>query len=122
MGNWQVEFTDEFGTWWDGLTVAEQIDVNAVVRLLEGKGPGLGRPHVGSIRGSRHANMKELVIQHAGDPYRVLFAFNPQRTALLLIGGNKTGDPRWYKKFVPVADKLFDEHLEELKGEGKKNG
>jgi hypothetical protein len=94
MGNWQVEFTDEFGEWWDDLTEAEQIDVNAVVRLLEEKGPGLGRPHVGSIRGSRHANMKELVIQHAGDPYRVLFAFNPQRTALLLIGGNKTGNPR----------------------------
>jgi hypothetical protein len=62
--------------------------------------------------------MRELRIQHAGDPYRVLYAFDPRRNAILLIGGNKTGKNRWYKEFVPMADRLYDEHLKELKQEG----
>jgi hypothetical protein len=63
---------------------------------------------------SKHTNMKELRIQRAGRPYRVLYAFDPRRTAVLLIGGDKTGDNRWYEKFVPQADKFFDAHLAEL--------
>jgi hypothetical protein len=62
--------------------------------------------------------MKELIIQHKGKPYRVLFAFDPRRTAILLIGGDKTGNKLWYEQFVPVADGLYDEHLKELKKEG----
>ena len=62
--------------------------------------------------------MRELGIQHAGDPYRVLYAFNPGRTAILLLGGNKSGNDRWYEEYVPIADKLYDEHLEMLKREG----
>jgi len=62
--------------------------------------------------------MKELIIQHAGRPYRVLFAFDPRRTAILLIGGDKTGNARWYDEFVPVADSLYDEHLIQLRKEG----
>ncbi len=58
--------------------------------------------------------MKELVVQHAGRPYRVLFAFDPRRTALLLIGGDKTGNDRWYEEFVPIADRLLEEHLSAL--------
>ena len=58
--------------------------------------------------------MRELRIQHRGDPYRVLYAFDPRRMAILLIGGCKTGDARWYEKIVPVADDLYDEHLEEI--------
>ncbi len=91
LWQWDVEFTDEFGTWWDGLNIREQKDVSLAVTLLEEKGPALRRPHVGAISNSRHANMKELVIQHAGRPYRVLFAFDPRRTGILLIGGDKTG-------------------------------
>jgi len=60
--------------------------------------------------------MKELVIQHAGRPYRVLFAFDPRRTGILLIGGDKTGKDRWYEEFVPVADRLYDEHLRQFRG------
>jgi len=60
--------------------------------------------------------MKELVIQHAGRPYRVLFAFDPRRTGILLIGGDKTGKDRWYEEFVPVANSLLDEHLNQLRG------
>ena len=63
--------------------------------------------------------MRELRIQHAGRPYRVLYAFDPLRTALLLIGGDKTGDNRWYTVYVPVADRLYDDHLAALRKEGK---
>lgn len=115
---WEVDYTDEFGEWWDKLTADEQEDITAVVGVLEEKGPSLRRPHVGPIAISRHANMKELVIQHAGRPYRVLFAFDPRRTAILLIGGDKTGNARWYDQFVPVADRLYDNHIIQLKKEG----
>ncbi len=62
--------------------------------------------------------MRELIIQHRGRPYRVLFAFDPRRCAILLIGGDKTGDRNWYRKFVPVADNLYDRHLAALREEG----
>ena len=112
-----IEFTDEFEAWWNSLDEFEQEDINAIVLLLQEKGPALRRPHVGDIRGSRHANMKELVVQHVGEPYCILFAFNPTRTAILLIGGNKTGNNRWYEIFVPKADTLYDKHLLELQHE-----
>jgi len=115
---WTVEFTDEFQHWWDKLSEDEQVDVDAKVRLLEELGPALGRPHADSVEGSRHSNMKELRIQHAGRPYRVLFAFDPRRCAILLLGGDKTGNPRWYDENIPIADKLFDDHLHSLEREG----
>ena len=59
--------------------------------------------------------MRELRIQHRGRPYRVLYAFDLRRTAILLLGGDKTGDNRWYERWVPVADRLYDKHVEELK-------
>lgn len=66
---------------------------------------------------SNYDHMRELRIQHKGDPYRILYAFDPRRMAILLIGGNKKGDKRWYIKFVPIPDKLYKEHVEELKNE-----
>jgi hypothetical protein len=120
--NWPVEFTDEFAHWWNGLDIDEQESIARVVRLLEQRGPSLGRPFADTVRGSRFAQMKELRIQHQGQPYRVLFAFDPRRTALLLIGGNKTGDPRWYEKFVPVADEIFAAHLLSIEDEERKSG
>jgi hypothetical protein len=122
MAEWDVEFTDEFETWWDNLTEAEQEDVRAKVILLRQFGPKLGRPHADMVASSRHPNMKELRIQHHGRPYRVLFAFDPRRAAILLIGGDKTGKTRWYREFVPLADRLYDEHLETLRREGLING
>jgi hypothetical protein len=85
--------------------------------VLEQRGPALRRPHVGTIDGSRHANMKELIVQHAGRPYRILFDFDPRRCAILLIGGDKTGNDRWYQEYVPIADQLYDEDLETLRRE-----
>ena len=116
---WDVEYTDEFGEWWESLTEAEQEDVAAVVELLEQKGPQLSYPHSSSINGSRHAHMRELRIQHAGRPYRTLYAFDPRRTAILLIGGDKTGNKRWYEEYIPQADRLYDEHLQALEQESK---
>jgi hypothetical protein len=115
---WNIEFTDEFGAWWDSLTEKEQEDVRAVVVTLREKGPSLGRPQVDSAKGSKHHNLKELRIQHAGKPYRVLFIFDPRRVALLLVGGCKAGNDRWYEQFVPIADRIYDEHLKQLKKEG----
>ncbi len=108
---WEVEFTDEFETWWDALSESEQEDVRASVNLLRECGPSLGRPHVDLITTSQHPNMKELRTQHRGRPYRTLFAFDPRRVAVLLIGGDKTGNDRWYEEFVPRADKIYAEHL-----------
>lgn len=115
---WAIEHTDEFEAWWDGLSVGEQEDVAARVGQLEQVGPSLGRPAVGTIERSRHPNMKELVIQHAGDPYRVFFVFDPRRIGIMLIGGNKTGDDRFYERMVPIADALYDAYLAELAAEG----
>ena len=119
---WEIEYTDEFGSWWNSLTEDEQVDVDATVRILRQRGPALRRPHSGVIASSRHPNMKELIIQHAGRPYRVLYAFDPRRCAILLVGGDKTGDDRWYEKSVPLAYRLYDEHLATLRKEGLING
>jgi hypothetical protein len=119
---WEIEYTDEFELWWNGLDEAEQDSVDVKVKLLQALGPALPRPHADQIKISRHPNMKELIIQHAGRPYRVLYAFDPRRCGLLLIGGDKTGNNRWYDEFVPIADRLFDEHLATLEREGKNHG
>jgi hypothetical protein len=86
--------------------------------VLEQLGPGLGRPHVDTIKGSRHDNMKELRTQAGGRPLRTFFAFDPRRTAILLIGGDKTGDRRFYDRMVPLADDLYDQYRRELRDEG----
>lgn len=111
---WEVEYTDEFGEWWETLTEGEQDAIDVVVRLLEDRGPELAYPYSSDVRSSRHGHLRELRVQHRGEPYRILYAFNPRRTAILLIGGRKTGDDRWYEEFVPLADRLYDEHLDEL--------
>lgn len=119
---WEVEFTDELGAWWETLNEREQESIDASVQLLEARGPQLGFPHTSAIVQSRYSHMRELRIQHDGQPYRILYAFDPRRAAILLIGGNKTGDDRWYEVFVPIADRLYDEHLVELSKEGLTDG
>ncbi|MFL5386755.1 MAG: type II toxin-antitoxin system RelE/ParE family toxin [Longimicrobiaceae bacterium] len=114
----EVEYTDEFAEWWDTLTEDEQNSVDAGVEFLEAFGPRLPFPHSSGVESSRHSHMRELRIQHRGRPFRVLYAFDPRRVALLLIGGDKTGDRRWYERTVPIADDLYDEHLRALESEG----
>ncbi len=111
---WEVEFTDEFREWWNTLPEKEQGAIDASVKLLEEFGPGLGRPHADSLsKMSKHANMKELRVQIAGDAYRILFAFDPRRVGILLMGGRKA-DQKWYKDALPKADALYDDHLRSL--------
>jgi hypothetical protein len=114
-----VEFTDEFGDWWGGLNAEEQESVNRYVLLLQQYGPALARPYADTIRGSAFPNMRELRVQHEGRPYRILYAFDPRRAGILLLGGDKTGNARWYEEMVPRADALFAQHSREIKGEGK---
>ena len=116
---WEIEYTDEFGGWWASLSESEQEEVGACVDLLEQRGPRLGYPYSSDVRGSRHGNLRELRVQHAGRPYRVFYAFDPRRTAILLIGGGKAGEARWYERYVPIADRLYEEQLEELRREGR---
>jgi hypothetical protein len=111
---WDIDLSAEFEAWYDDLDEDETKSVNRAVDLLEQAGPVLARPHVDLIQQSRHQNMKELRVQHQGRPYRILFAFDPRRCAYLILGGDKTGDDRWYEKFVPVADAIYDKHLAEL--------
>ncbi len=77
----------------------------------------LAFPFSSGIEQSRYSHMRELRIQHCGRPYRVLYAFDPRRVAILLIGGDKTGDDRWYEKYVPLAYKIYDTHIKGLKKE-----
>ena len=109
-------FTDEFEHWWNGLTIEEQESVSHDVNVLREKGVALRFPRCSGISSSKYS-MRELRIQHQGRPYRVLYAFDPNRAAILLIGGDKTGSNRWYEIFVPIADRLFDNHLAELEKE-----
>ena len=110
---WEVLYTDEFGAWFETLTEDQQDSVIARVELLEAEGPALGRPTVDTIACSRHPNMKELRVSKGG-AIRILFAFDPRRQAVLLIGGDKTGQwLAWYEEAIPVADDLFDEYLRE---------
>ena len=109
---------DEFGDWWADLSEEEQVSVAASVSLLEERGPNLGFPHSSSIKGSEHSHMRELRTQHQGRPFRTLYAFDPRRNAILLIGGDKSGNDRWYEVHVPLADRLYEDHLRQLREEG----
>ena len=115
---WEVEGTDEFSGWFGNLADDEQVSVGRTVDLLVEYGPSLPFPYSSGIGISRHRHMRELRIQHQGRPYRVLYAFDPRRHAILLLGGDKTGDNRWYEVNVPKADGFYDDHLLQLEEEG----
>ena len=119
---WEVEYTDEFEEWWDTLDEAEKNAVAYSVRLLQNEGRSLKFPYSSDVKQSRHGNMRELRSQYAGNPYRTFYAFNPWRTGILLIGGIKTGNDRFYEEMIPKADKIYDEYLKEIQEEkyGKK--
>ena len=117
--SWEVEYTDEFEQWWLGIDESVQDGIDRAVYLLQDRGPTLPFPHSSDIRGSKHGNMRELRVQVGGDPYRIFYAFDPRRAALLLIGGNKSGDDQFYERMVPIADRIYDQHLKELKQEDR---
>jgi hypothetical protein len=113
---WSVEYTNEFEDWWNTLTIDEQDAVEACIPFLRRRGPALGRPLVDTVKKSRHPNMKEL--RPPATNIGILFAFDPRRVAILLIGGDKTDRwQEWYDKNIPIA--VYDEYLEELRREGE---
>ncbi len=114
---WSVDI-ERIAGWLASLDQDSREQVIAAIELLEDRGPQLGRPVVDTVRASRHRNMKELRPGSAGrSELRVLFAFDPERHAIFLLAGDKKGDwQRWYRKNIPVADDLFDDHLRRLKG------
>jgi len=101
-------------TWWNSLTADEQESVAFSVRLLQEQGIHLKRPHADAIHGSMYSNMRELRCQHEGRPYRVLYAFDPRRTAMLLIGGDKNWQRSVVRRVVPKADMIYAQHLKEI--------
>ena len=116
---WEVEYTNEFNEWWETLSEAEQDAVTFSVGLLQSEGPSLQFPHCAGVRQSKHSTMRELRSQCKGRPLRTFYAFDPRRAAILLIGGDKTGNDRFYDVMVPIADKIYDNYLKEIQEESK---
>ena len=114
---WSVEYSDEFEVWWRGLGESEQEDIDAHIHLLEQRGPMLPYPFSSDVKSSRYGERRELRVQSGGRPIRIFYAFDHRRFAILLIGGDKTGDDRFYAKMVPLADRLYREHLGEIRAE-----
>src|ERR1700693_4127494 len=117
---WNVDLADELEAEWDELPRDVQDEILAHGKLLEQFGPQLGRPRVDTLKGSRHANMKELRFDAADGVWRVAFAFDPKRNAVLLIAGDKSGggEKRFYRQLIAKADERFDEHLSRTKKKG----
>lgn len=112
---WEVASTDEFDAWMDGLEAAAKSDIFAKLAMLRLLGPELGRPHADTLKGSKFANLKELRANTKSKVLRVAFAFDPNRTAILLLGGNKAGvnERRFYRKLIAAADALYEKHLQQ---------
>lgn len=116
-----VLHTDAFAAWWETLSEADQIKVDVVVTLLEEEGVTLCYPYSSNIKGcKKYPHIRELRVQSAqGYPFRILYAFDPKRTAILLTGGNKTGNKRWYDTHIRIAEKEYETHLGELRKGGR---
>jgi hypothetical protein len=108
----EVIGTQEFEDWFLGLDAADSRAVDHYVGLLESRGVALGHPYSSDIKGSRFA-IRELRVQSKGRPLRVFYGFDPRRNAVLILGGDKTGDDRFYERFVPRADDIFEAYLED---------
>lgn len=114
---WKVVFCDEFTEEFVSLDSGLQIELAAHLRVLETFGPHLGRPLVDTVKGSKFANMKELRFTWQRDPHRYFFAFDRARQAVVLVGGNKTGDGRFYNVLMPVADARFENYLRQMENQ-----
>jgi hypothetical protein len=113
---WSIEQTERFEAWYHALDDTDRENVLAGLLLLRERGPMLARPHADTVNGSQYPNMKELRIQSQGRPIRAFYAFDPQRTGILLCAGDKGGnDKRFYDEMIPVADKEYAAHLDTLR-------
>ena len=122
MVSWTVEIGDEFEPEFNELHEDVRTELLALSRLLQQFGPQLGRPRVDTLNGCRHANMKELRFSAADGEWRVAFAFDPTRSAILLVAGDKSGvsQKNFYKRLIAKADERFDAHLSRLKKKERK--
>ena len=122
--SWEVQFYEAFEPEFDDLAQSVQDELLAYARLLEEFGPTLGRPHADTLKGSRHVNLKELRFRAEGGVWRVAFAFDPKRKAILLVAGDKSGgsEKKFYKRLIDKADGRFDSHLERLKDDERQKG
>ena len=111
---WAVEAIDAFAEWLGNLPEDSRVEILAHIAVLEEIGPGLTRPRADTLKHTNLKNLRELRIQIKGSPWRVLYAFDPRRVAVLLVGGCKEGDDRWYPKHIPIAERLYAEHLAAL--------
>lgn len=111
---WQVLLDADFKAWLLEQEQNAQTAIFAHIGLLKAFGPTLGRPQVDTLKGARLSNLKELRVQYQGEPWRVLFVFDPKRRAILLVGGSKQGDARWYKKAISLAEQRYRRHLEQM--------
>jgi hypothetical protein len=114
---WTVNFHEQFDSEFEALGTEVQDELLAHALLLEKFGPSLGRPHVDTLKGSKHSNMKELRFYAANGVWRVAFAFDPKREAMLLVAGDKSGvsEKRFYRELLKKADQRLDQYLELLK-------
>jgi hypothetical protein len=121
---WKVATTDDFDGWFASLDEEGQAEVMAKVELLKLLGPRLARPHADTLNASRHANMKELRADTSDKVMRIAFAFDPNRAAILLVAGDKSGvgQKRFYKQLIAKADELYDAHLARVRAEKKGKG
>jgi hypothetical protein len=119
--SWVVEIGDEFEPEFGSLHEDVQTEILALSRLLQQFGPQLGRPRVDTLKGSRHSNMKELRFSAADGEWRVAFAFDTKRKAILLVAADKSGisEKRFYRELIHKADDRFEAHLARLKGQRK---
>ena len=111
---WDVQFGPMFEAWLEEQDEAAQDDIAVSLILLREHGPLLARPHADTLTGSQYPNMKELRVQSNGRPIRIFFAFDPTRSAIVLVAGDKTNEKRFYKEMVLIADRLYAEHLAKL--------
>ncbi len=112
---WDIVATLEFQDWFTTVDDEVQFSIREKLRVLEEFGPQLSRPIVDTVKGSGLSNLKELRIQSKGRPFRVFFVFDPKRNAVLLVGGDKTSDKKFYLKMIARAEKIYIEYLEDLK-------
>ena len=107
---WEVLNTPEFEAWYLNQDEDARTHILRDVEILSDIGPTLGRPLVDTLKDSNLPNLKELRVQSNGRPFRIFFIFDKTRTAILLIGGNKAGNKRFYKTMIPLAEKIYSEY------------
>ena len=114
---WEIIQTGVFQEWYEELDADARVAIYEKILVLRRFGPRLGRPYVDTLHGSKHKNMKELRVQSKNRPFRILFAFAPDRNGVLLLGGNKAGKKSFYDDMIPVAETLYEQYLKEIKNE-----